>query len=38
LDDLVEGYVKTFEEHLRKVVSTHRKDWDERLPIFGLAC
>jgi hypothetical protein len=26
--------VKTVEEHLRKVVSTHQRDWDERLPIF----
>jgi len=33
----VERYVKTIEEHLRKVVSTHRWDWDERLPIFLLA-
>jgi len=29
--------VKTIEEHLRKVVSTHQRDWDERLPIFLLA-
>jgi hypothetical protein len=34
---MVERYVKTIEEHLRKVVSTHQKDWDERLPIFLLA-
>jgi hypothetical protein len=24
--------VKTIEEHLRKVVSAHQRDWDERLP------
>jgi hypothetical protein len=29
--------VKTVEEHLRKVVYTHQRDWDERLPIFLLA-
>jgi hypothetical protein len=34
---MVERYVKTIEEHLRKVVSTHQRDWDERLPIFLLA-
>jgi hypothetical protein len=33
---MVERYVKTIEEHLRKVVSTHQRDWDERLPIFLL--
>jgi hypothetical protein len=36
-DGMVERYVKTIEEHLRKVVSTHQGDWDERLPIFLLA-
>jgi hypothetical protein len=34
---MVERYVKTIEEHLRKVVSTYQRDWDERLPIFLLA-
>jgi hypothetical protein len=34
---MVERYVKTIEEHLRKVVSTHQWDWDEMLPIFLLA-
>jgi hypothetical protein len=34
---MVERNVKTVEEHLRKVVSTHQRDWDERLPIFLLA-
>jgi hypothetical protein len=29
--------VKTVEDHLRKVVSVHQRDWDERLPIFLLA-
>jgi hypothetical protein len=23
-------------EHLKKVVSNHKRDWDERLPIFPL--
>jgi transposase len=36
-DGMVECYVKTTEEHLRKVVSTHQWDWDERLPNFLLA-
>jgi transposase InsO family protein len=36
-DGMVERYMKTIEEHLRKVVSTHQRDWDERLPIFLLA-
>jgi hypothetical protein len=34
----MEQYVTTAEEHLRKVVSAHRRDWDERLHIFMLAC
>jgi hypothetical protein len=29
--------VKTGEEHLRKVVSTHLRDWDGKLPIYLLA-
>jgi transposase InsO family protein len=36
-DDVLERYVKTAEEHLRKVLPTHQRDWDERLPIFMLA-
>jgi hypothetical protein len=34
---MVERYIKTIEEHLRKVVASHQKDWDARLPIFLLA-
>ena len=34
---MVKRFVKTIEKHLRKVVSTHQRDWDERLPIFLLA-
>jgi 2-iminoacetate synthase ThiH len=34
---MVGRYVKTLKEHLRKVVPTHQRDWDERLPIFLLA-
>jgi hypothetical protein len=37
-DDMVERYMKTVEEHLRKVVSTRQTDWDRRLPTFLLAC
>ena len=36
-DGMVERYVKTIGEHLWKVVSTHQRDWDERLHIFLLA-
>jgi hypothetical protein len=34
---MVERYVKTIEEHLRNVVSSNQRDWDERIPIFLLA-
>jgi hypothetical protein len=34
---MVDRCVKTVEVHLRKVVSTHKRDWDERLSIFLLA-
>jgi hypothetical protein len=35
-DGMAEQYVKTVKDHQRKVVSTHRCDWDVRLPIFLL--
>jgi hypothetical protein len=34
---VVELYVKTVEEHLRKVVLTHLRAWNEKLPLFLLA-
>jgi hypothetical protein len=34
---MLERYVKTVDEHLRKVVCTHQLYCDERLPIFLLA-
>jgi hypothetical protein len=34
---MVERYIKTIEEHLRKVVAPHQRDWDGRLPLFLLA-
>jgi len=34
---MVERYVKTIEEHPRKVALTYQRDWDEWLPIFLLA-
>jgi hypothetical protein len=34
---MVERYIKTIEEHLRKVVASHQRDWDERLDLFLLA-
>jgi hypothetical protein len=34
---MVERYIRTVEEHLRKVVASHQRDWDARLPIFLLA-
>jgi transposase InsO family protein len=36
-DGMVERYIKTIEEHLRKVVASHQRDWDERVPLFLLA-
>jgi predicted metal-dependent hydrolase len=35
---MVEHYVKTVDEHLRKMVSTNQRDWNGRLPTFLLAC
>ncbi|KAJ4437535.1 hypothetical protein ANN_17680 [Periplaneta americana] len=34
---MVERYIKTVEEHLRKVVSNHQRDWDARVPLFLFA-
>jgi Integrase core domain. len=34
---MVERYVKTIEEHPRKVVFNYQRDWDEWSPIFLLA-
>ena len=34
---MVKRYVKTIEELLRKVVSTHQRNWNERLSLFLLA-
>jgi hypothetical protein len=34
---MVEPYIKAVEEHLRKIVASHKRDWDARLPIFLLA-
>jgi transposase InsO family protein len=36
-DAVVERYIKTVEEHLRKVVAWHQMDLDTSLPIFLLA-
>jgi hypothetical protein len=36
-DGMVERYIETIEEHLRKVVASHQRDWDERLPLFLIA-
>jgi hypothetical protein len=30
--------VNTVEEHMKKIVSTHQREWNERLPVFLLAC
>jgi hypothetical protein len=32
-DCMVERYLKTVEEHIWKVVASHQRDWDARLPI-----
>jgi hypothetical protein len=34
---MVERYIKTIEENLRKVIASHQRDWDERVPLFLLA-
>jgi hypothetical protein len=34
---MVERYMKTVEEHLRKFVASHQSDWDEKLPFSLLA-
>jgi hypothetical protein len=34
---MVERYIKTVEEHLRKVIASHQRDWDENLSLFLLA-
>jgi hypothetical protein len=34
---MVVRYIKTIEEHLRKVVASHQRDWDRRLHLFLLA-
>jgi hypothetical protein len=36
-DVMVERYIITVEEDLRKVVVSHQKDWDPELPILILA-
>ncbi|PNF25244.1 hypothetical protein B7P43_G13747 [Cryptotermes secundus] len=36
-DGMVERYIKTIEEHSRKVVTSLQMDWDEGLPLFLLA-
>jgi hypothetical protein len=36
-DGMVEHYIKTIDEHLRKVVTSNQRDWDARLPPFLLA-
>jgi hypothetical protein len=34
---MVEHYIKTIKEHLRKFVASQQRDWDNRLPLFLLA-
>jgi hypothetical protein len=33
---MVGRYIKTVEEHLRNVVASHQREWDERLPLVLL--
>jgi hypothetical protein len=37
LDSIVEWYMRTVKDHLKKVVLIHWRDWDERLPLILLA-
>jgi hypothetical protein len=32
---MVESYIRTVEEHLQKVIASHQRDWDARLPVFS---
>jgi hypothetical protein len=34
---MLERYIRMVEEHLRKVVASHQRDWDEILPLFLVA-
>jgi transposase InsO family protein len=36
-DGMVARYIKTVDEHLRKVVASNQTDWDAMLPLFLLA-
>jgi hypothetical protein len=36
-DCMAERCIETLEEHLRKDVESHQRDWDGRLPNFLLA-
>jgi hypothetical protein len=36
-DDMVKCYIRTVEEHIWKVITSHQRDLDVRLPIFLLA-
>jgi hypothetical protein len=36
-DGMLERYIKTIEEHQRKVFASHQRDWDDILPLFILA-
>jgi hypothetical protein len=34
---MVEHYIKIARKHLRKVISTNQRDWDERLLAYKLS-
>lgn len=36
-DGMVERFNQTIERHLAKLVDTHQKDWDKRIPLFLLS-
>jgi hypothetical protein len=36
-DGMAQRYIKTIEEHLRKIVASNQKEWDEGLPLYLLA-
>jgi hypothetical protein len=31
---MMEGYIKTVVQHIRKIILTNRRDWDDRLLLF----
>jgi hypothetical protein len=37
-DSMLKRYLKTVMQRLRKIVTSHQRDWNEELPVFLLSC